>query len=91
MSSRTGRYLMLIGENENVIDYAEHYILKKFQPPPVRTLIGSSFSGDLIEGAVYTEQYNYRVLMDIILYAETPVTLIMRRMGHLYDNLYDLF
>ncbi|CAF4517450.1 unnamed protein product, partial [Rotaria socialis] len=91
MSSRTGRYLMLIGENENVIDYAEHYILKKFQPPPVRTLVGSSFSGDLIEGAAYTEQYNYRVLMDIILYAETPVTLIMRRMGHLYDNLYDLF
>ncbi|CAF4590227.1 unnamed protein product, partial [Rotaria sp. Silwood2] len=91
MSSRTGRYLMLIGENESVIDYAEQYIINKFQPPPVRTLIGSSFSGDLIEGTAYTEQYNYRVLMDIILYAETPVTLFMRRMGHLYDNLYDLF
>ncbi|CAF4379298.1 unnamed protein product, partial [Rotaria sp. Silwood2] len=91
MSSRTGRYLMLIGENESVIDYAEQYIINKFQPPPVRTLIGSSFSGDLVEGTAYTEQYNYRVLMDIILYAETPVTLVMRRMGHLYDNLYDLF
>ncbi|CAF1081188.1 unnamed protein product [Adineta ricciae] len=91
MSSRSGRYLMLIGENESVIDYAEQYIINKFQPPPVRTLIGSSFSGDLVEGSVYTEQYNYRVLMDIILYAETPVTLVMRRMGHLYDNLYDLF
>ena len=91
MLSRTGRYLMLIGENESVIDYAEQYIIRKFQPPPVRTLIGSCFSGDLIEGTTYTEQYNYRVLMDIILYAENPVTLIMRRMGHLYDNLYDLF
>ena len=91
MQSRTGRYLMLIGENESVIDYAEQYIIRKFQPPPVRTLIGSSFPGDLIEGTTYTEQYNYRVLMDIILYAENPVTLIMRRMGHLYDNLYDLF
>ncbi len=91
LTSRHGRYLMLIAENESVIDYVERYILVKHQPPPVRTLIGSCFSGDLISGRTYTEQYNYRVLMDIILYAETNVTLIMRRMGHLYDNLYDLF
>ncbi|CAF3395094.1 unnamed protein product [Rotaria sp. Silwood1] len=91
LTSRQGRYLMLIAENESVIDYVERYIIVKHQPPPVRTLIGSCFSGDLISGTTYTEQYNYRVLMDIILYAETNVTLIMRRMGHLYDNLYDLF
>ncbi|CAF3682110.1 unnamed protein product [Adineta steineri] len=82
---------MLIAENESVIDYVERYIIVKHQPPSVRTLIGSCFSGDLISGRTYTEQYNYRVLMDIILYAETNVTLVMRRMGHLYDNLYDLF
>ena len=29
--------------------------------------------------------------MDIILYAKTSVTLVMRQLGHLYDNLYDLF
>ncbi|CAF4182931.1 unnamed protein product, partial [Rotaria sordida] len=91
LTSRQGRYLMLIAENESIIDYVERYIIVKHQPPPVRTLIGSCFSGDLISGTTYTEQYNYRVLMDIILYAETNVTLIMRRMGHLYDNLYDLF
>ena len=81
---------MLIAENESVIDYVERYIIVKHQPPPVRTLIGSCFSDDLISGTTYTEKYNYRVLMDIILYAETNVTLVMRRMGHLYDNLYDL-
>ncbi|CAF1092976.1 unnamed protein product [Adineta steineri] len=91
LTSRQGRYLMLIAENESVIDYVERYIIVKHQPPSVRTLIGSCFSGDLISGRTYTEQYNYRVLMDIILYAETNVTLVMRRMGHLYDNLYDLF
>ncbi|CAF3343766.1 unnamed protein product [Rotaria socialis] len=91
LTSRHGRYLMLIADNESVIDYVERYIIVKHQPPSVRTLIGSCFSGDLISGTTYTEQYNYRVLMDIILYAETNVTLVMRRMGHLYDNLYDLF
>ena len=29
--------------------------------------------------------------MDVILYAESKVTLIMRQMGHISDNLYDLF
>ena len=91
LTSRQGRYLMLIAENESVIDYVERYILVQQQSSSVRTLIGSSFSGDLIAGQTYTEQYNYRVLMDVILYAETNVTLIMRRMRHLYDNLYDLF
>ena len=91
LTSRRGRYLMLIAENESVIDYVERYILVKHQTSPVRTIIGSSLSGDLLAGRTYSEQYNYRVLMDVILYAETNVTLIMRRMGHLYDNLYDLF
>ena len=91
LSSRTGRYLMLIGENERTIDYVERYIIAKQDIPPVRTLIGSSLSGDLVSGTTYTEQYNYRLLMDIILYAETNVILMMRQMGHLYESLYDLF
>ncbi len=57
----------------------------------VRTLVVSSFSGDLLSVNTYAEQYNYRALMDVILYAETNITLIMRQMGHVYDNLYDLF
>ncbi|UJR36511.1 hypothetical protein I4U23_029232 [Adineta vaga] len=65
LTSRQGRYLMLIAENEGVIDYVERYIIVKHQPPSVRTLIGSCFSGDFVS--------------------------VMRRMGHLYDNLYDLF
>ncbi|CAF3798071.1 unnamed protein product, partial [Rotaria sp. Silwood1] len=91
LTSRTGRYLMLIGENERAIDYVERYIIAKQQRSPVRTLIGSSLSGDLVSGTTYTEQYNYRLLMDIILHAETNVTLVMRQMGHLYESLYDLF
>jgi hypothetical protein len=91
LSSRTGRYLMLIGDNERAIDYVERYIIAKHQTPPVRTIIGSSLPGDLVSGTTYTEQYNYRLLMDIILHAETNVTLVMRQMGHLYESLYDLF
>ncbi|CAF0876681.1 unnamed protein product [Rotaria sordida] len=91
LSARTGRYLMLISKNESVIDYAEQHIRSKYTRYPFRSLIGSSLSGDLFDGRTYTERYNYKVLMDVILYVETEVTLIMRRMGHLYDNLYDLF
>ena len=91
LTRRSGRYLMLITENESVIDYVERHIIVNHQRQLVRTLTGSCFSGDLISETIYTKEYNYRVLMDIILYAETSTTLIMRRMGHLYDNLYDLF
>ncbi|CAF3742087.1 unnamed protein product [Rotaria sp. Silwood1] len=91
LSTRTGRYLMLIGKNESVIDYAEQHIRSIYAKYPHRSLIGSSLSGDLFDGHTYSERYNYKVLMDVILHVETKVTLIMRRMGHLYDNLYDLF
>jgi hypothetical protein len=93
LDARTGRYLMLIADSESAIDYVERFINVHQQRKNigVRTLVGSSFPGDLLSGNTYAEQYNYRVLMDVILYAETNVTLIMRQMGHVYDNLYDLF
>ncbi len=93
LDTRTGRYLMLIADNESSIDYVECFIHLHQQKRNigVRTLVDSSFPGDLLEGNTYSEQYNYRVLMDVILYAETNVILIMRQMGHVYDNLYDLF
>ncbi|CAF3450207.1 unnamed protein product, partial [Rotaria sp. Silwood2] len=89
----TGRYLMLIAESESAIDYVERYIYVSpyHRTQNVRTLVGSQMSGDLVSSHTYTETYSYRVLMDIILYAETSVTLVMRQLGHLYDNLYDLF
>ncbi len=94
LTIRSGnRYLMLIAENESAIDYAERYIhaIPHRQTQMVRTLVGSQMPGDLLSTHTYTETYSYRVLMDIILYAETSVTLIMRQLGHLYDSLYDLF
>ncbi|CAF0884533.1 unnamed protein product [Adineta steineri] len=91
LTRRSGRYLMLIAETESVIDYVERHIIAHDQTQSVHILTGSCFSGDLISDTIYTEPYNYRVLMDIILYAEANTTLLMRRMGHLYDNLYDLF
>ncbi|CAF1231023.1 unnamed protein product, partial [Didymodactylos carnosus] len=91
LTRRTGRYLMLIAEKESVIDYVERYIIAHHQSQPVRILIGSCSPGDLISGTTYTEQYNYRVLMDIILYVERNTRLVLHRMGHLYDDLYDLF
>lgn len=88
-----GRYLMLIAESESAIDYVERYIhaAPHSRTRTVRTLIGSKMPGDMITTHTYTETYSYRVLMDIILYAETSMTLIMRQLGHLYDNLYDMF
>ncbi|CAF3907546.1 unnamed protein product, partial [Rotaria sp. Silwood2] len=93
LNARSGRYLMLIADSESAIDYVERFINvhQQKQNIGVRTLVGSSFPGDLLSGNTYAEQYNYRVLMDVILYAETHITLIMRQMGHVYDNLYDLF
>ncbi|CAF4074192.1 unnamed protein product [Rotaria sordida] len=93
LTARTGRYLMLIGDSESAIDYVERFINvhQKKLNVGVRTLVGSSFPGDLLSLNTYAEQYNYRVLMDVILYAETNITLIIRQMGHVYDNLYDLF
>ncbi|CAF1040574.1 unnamed protein product, partial [Didymodactylos carnosus] len=93
LRTRASRYLMLIAENESVFDYVEHYIYvhQQKQNFSVRTIVGSSFPGDLLSGNTYAENYNYRVLMDIILYAERNIALVMRQMGHLYDNLYDLF
>ncbi|CAF3368108.1 unnamed protein product [Rotaria socialis] len=93
LRTRSGRYLMLIADNDSAIDYVERYINvhQQRQKNVVRTIVGSSFSGDLSSENAYAEDYNYRVSMDIIHYAETPITLIMRQMGHLYDNLYDLF
>ncbi|CAF1035564.1 unnamed protein product [Rotaria sordida] len=93
LCNRSSRYLMLIADSDSVIDYVERYINVQQQKQKilVRTIVGSSFPGDLLSGNTYAEDYNYQVLMDIILYAETNITLIMRQMGHLYDNLYDLF
>ncbi|CAF1067010.1 unnamed protein product [Rotaria sordida] len=84
LSYRNGRYLMLISETESLFDYIERYLNQ--HKHNVRTLIGSQMLNDLNK-----ESYGYRVLMNIILYAETNITLILRRMDDLYGALYDLF
>ena len=91
LSSRNGRFLMLIGDSESAFDYVQRYITIKHSSIQTRTLIGSTLEGDFQSRTTYTEQYNIRVLMDIILYAEKEITLFFRGLGHLYDNLYDLF
>ena len=91
LSSRTGRFLMLIGDNESTFDYVQRYINNKYASIQTKTLIGSTLPGDFLSTTTYTEQYNTRVLMDTILYAEKDITLFLRGLGHLYDNLYDLF
>ncbi|CAF1179174.1 unnamed protein product [Rotaria sp. Silwood1] len=93
LKNRSSRYLMLIADSESTIDYVEHFINvhQRKHHIKVRTIVGNYFSDDLLRGNTYSEHYNYRILMDIILYAETNITLIMRQMDHLYDKLYDLF
>ena len=91
LTSRNGRFLMLIGENENSFDYIQRYVNTTYSSIQTRTLIGSTLVGDLLPNNTYSEQYNIRILMDIIRYAEKDITLFLRGLGHLYDNLYDLF
>ena len=96
IKTHSGRYLMIIGERDSSYDYVERYLRSitkwlSMQEHSVRTLIGSQMPGDLISNRTYTETYSYRVLMDIILHVETNVTLLMQHLGHLNDNLYDLF
>ena len=92
LTNRNSRHLMLIVDREGTIDHVERYITTHSAlNGSVKTLVGSQFEGDLLPNEIYTESYSTRVLMEIILYAETPITLVMRRMNHLYDSLYDLF
>ncbi|CAF4144809.1 unnamed protein product [Rotaria sp. Silwood2] len=91
ISSRTGRFLMLISDNESSFDYIQQYINVKYALMQTHSLVGSTLAGDFLSNETYTEQYNTRIMMDIILYVETDVTLFVRGLGHLYDNLYDLF
>ena len=91
LSSSHGRFLMLIGDSESSFDYIQHYINLKYPSIQTRTLIGSTFVDDFLSNSTYTDEYNTRILMDIILFAEKNMTLFLRGLGHLYDNLYDLF
>ena len=91
LTSRNGRFLMVIGDNESSFDYIQRYINIKYSSIQTRTLIGSTLISDLLSNNTYSQQYNIRILMDIIRFAEKDMTLFLRGLGHLYDNLYDLF
>ncbi|CAF1105224.1 unnamed protein product [Didymodactylos carnosus] len=80
---RSSCYLMLKSDSDSLIDYIERYLMKTTNN--IRTLVGSQITDDL-DG----EAYDYRILMDVILYAEKPVTLIMRKMDKCSSSLYDL-
>ena len=91
LSSRDGRYLMLIGDNENEFNYIQQYFSIKHSSIQTRTLMGSTLVGDRLPNSTYTEQYTVRKLMEIIDYTEGGFIVFFRGLGHLYDNLYDLF
>ncbi|CAF2518706.1 unnamed protein product [Rotaria sp. Silwood2] len=84
LNDRSGRYLMLISDSDSLIDYIERYLSKI--AINIRELIGSQIKDDL-----NSEAYDYRILMDVILYAEKTITLIMRKMDKCYSSLYDLY
>jgi hypothetical protein len=84
LHDRSGRYLMLISDANSLSDYIERYLNKTTND--IRTLVGSQITDDLD-----SETYDYRILMDVILYAEKPLTLIMRKMDKCYSSLYDLY
>ena len=91
LTKRNGRFLMLVGDNDSDFDFIQQYVSIKYPSYQIRTLTGSTLAGDLLPNGTYTEQYNVRILTDIIFYTEREVTVFFRGLGHLYDNLYDLF
>ena len=73
LTNRNSRYLMLIVDRESTIDHVERYITTNpILNGSVKTLVGSHFPGDFVSNGIYTESYSTRVLMEIILHAETP-------------------
>ena len=91
MQGRDRRYLMLIGKNESDFDHAQQFISTRHADIPSHSLIGSKFPKDFSVAETYTEEYNVRVLSNVILYAENQKLLFFHDLGHLYENLYEFF
>lgn len=51
-----------------------------------RSIVGSNLENDISK-----EEYGFRSLSDIILYAEKGISIILKDMKHIYSSLYDLF
>jgi hypothetical protein len=84
MIDDSARYLMLISKGDITFSVLDKFItLPKDQK---RVLVGSNFEND-----VNKEEYGYRSLSDIILYAEKGFSIIFKGMEHIYSSLYDLF
>jgi hypothetical protein len=84
LQDKNARYLMLITKGE-----LGPFIIDKCLNIPIfnrRMLVGSNLEKDLNQ-----EEYGFRSLSDVILYAEKGISVIFKDMNHIYSSLYDLF
>jgi hypothetical protein len=84
LEDRDARYLMVIG-NPDILTYLMERIFRDLIYDS-RIMVGSNLENDLKK-----EEYAFKSLNDIILYAELGIPIILKGKDHIYSSLYDLF
>ena len=80
IGDKHARHLMLITSGDSALNILETTLEGKEHV----TKFGSRFENDI------SEEYNYRVLSEIILCMETGVILVLRDLENIYGSLYDM-
>ncbi|XP_033637667.1 uncharacterized protein LOC117298493 [Asterias rubens] len=82
LEDRFARHLMLITSGDSALSIIEE-VLSKMKKRSI-SLLGSRFDDDL------SEEYNYRILSEIILCMEEGYILVLRDLDNVYSSLYDM-
>ncbi|XP_033637454.1 uncharacterized protein LOC117298354 [Asterias rubens] len=82
LEDRFARHLMLITSGDSALSIIEE-VLSKMKKRYI-SLLGSRFDDDL------SEEYNYRILSEIILCMEEGYILVLRDLDNVYSSLYDM-
>ncbi|XP_071798757.1 uncharacterized protein [Asterias amurensis] len=82
LEDRFARHLMLITSGDSALSIIEE-VLSKMKKKYI-SLLGSRFDDDL------SEEYNYRILSEIILCMEQGYILVLRDLENVYSSLYDM-
>ena len=80
IDDKSARHLMLITSGDSALNILE----QSMEGREHVTIFGSRFSNDI------SEEYNYTILSEIILYMERGVKLVLRDLESIYGSLYDM-
>ena len=80
LKDKLARHLMIITSGDSVLTIVEQALLDREH----KVMFGSRFEDD------DSEEYNYRVLSEIILCMERGITLVLRDLESIYGSLYDM-